>query len=357
MAFKSFLIKNGRLWTGTEFRTGNILIKKDTIVSLDAPDDTVAEYVYDAEGRIVSTGLLDIHTHLYNVSTDWFGFPAELVCAPFGATATVDCGAEAANKAYLDTMMVKTRVFAITDITENGMDFTRTKQMLAAYGDAAIGIKMYYDAKGNKAVTLSHLEEVCAFARECGVKVMVHCNHSPTSMLSIVNALSAGDILTHIYHGDEHPITADAFAAYKLAKEKGVILDTGNAGRVHTNFAVLRQAFDGGYLPDTISSDLTCGSAFNRGGRYGLTLCMSMARTVGMTEEQVLRAVTYDAAKAVGMEAECGTLAVGRKADVAVLGYERDPYSFTDTDGNTLADETGYVCYLTVSNGQILYRR
>ena len=357
MAFRSFLIKNGRLWTGTEFRTGNVLIQKDTVVSLDAPDDTVAEYVYDAAGRIVSTGLLDIHTHLYNVSTPIFGFPTELVCAPFGVTATVDGGAELSDKAYLDTMMVKARVFAITDIKEEGMDFTRTEKMLAAYGDAAIGIKMYYDARGNKFTTLKHLEEVCAFARARGVKVMVHCNHSPTAMLDIIKTLSAGDILTHIYHGDENPITADEYAAYKLAKEKGVILDTGNAGRVHTNFSVLRDAISKGYLPDTISSDLTCGSAFNRGGRYGLTLCMSMHRTAGMTEEQILRAVTSDAAKAVGMDAECGVLEVGRKADIAVLGYENDPYRFEDTDGNVLEDENGYVCHLTVSKGQILYRR
>lgn len=357
MPFKNFLIKNGRLWTGTGFQNGNLLIKGDTIASLDAPADTAADFVYDAEGRIVSTGLLDIHTHLYKVSTDTFGFPAELTCAPFGATATVDGGAEFSDKAYLDTMMVKTRVFAITDITENGMDFTRTEQVLAAYGDAAIGIKLYYDARGNRFVGHDHLAAVCDFARARGVKVMVHCNHSPTSMLDIVETLSAGDILTHMYHGDEHPITADDYAAYKLAKEKGVILDTGNAGRVHTNFAVLRDAIAKGCLPDTISSDLTCLSAFNRGGKYGLTLCMSMQRTAGMTEEQVLRAVTSDAAKAVGMEKECGMLAVGRKADIAVLSYENDPFSFTDTDGNVLADEKGYVCYLTVANGQILYRR
>ena len=222
MAFKKFLITNGRLWTGTGFASGNVLIEKDTVVSLDAPADTKADFVYDAEGRIVSAGLLDIHTHLYKVSTDIFGFPAELCCAPFGATATVDGGAEFSDKAFLDTMMVKARVFAITDITEKGMDFTRTEKVLAAYGDAAVGIKMYYDVNGNKAVTLDHLREVCAFARARGVKVMVHCNHSPTSMLSIVETLSAGDILTHIYHGDENTITADDFAAHKLAKEKGV---------------------------------------------------------------------------------------------------------------------------------------
>ena len=356
MAFNNFLIKNGKLWTGTEFTTGNILIQKDTIVSLDAPDD-VKGYVYDAEGCIVSTGLLDIHTHIYKVSWDMYGYPAELVSAPFGVTAAVDGGAEQSDRAYLDTMMIKTRVFASVRIDENGVDFTLTEKMLQAYGDRAIGVKVYFDQSGNKFVNLAHLQEVCDYAQARGLKVMVHCNHSPSSMWDIVNTLNKGDILTHIYHGDINTIEANDYAAYKLAKEKGVILDSGNAGHVHTDFGVMPRAFAAGYFPDTISSDITCFSAFNRGGRYGLTMCMSMARTAGMKEEDILRAVTSDAAKAVGMENECGTLAVGRKADIAVLSYGKEPYSLTDPAGNTLSDENGYICQLTVSNGQILYRR
>jgi len=357
MSFNSFLIKNGKLWTGTEFSTGNILINKDTIVSIDAPADTPADYMYDAAGCIVSTGLLDIHTHIYKVSCDIFGYPAELVCAPFGATATVDGGAEMSDKEYLDTMMVKVRVFVAVPVGADGPDFALAERLLAAYGDRALGVKVYYDASGNKYVNHDHLAAICAFARERGLKVMVHCNHSPTSMLDIIETLAPGDILTHCYHGDTNTILADDYAAYKLAKAKGVILDTGNAGRAHTDFAVLRKAIGDGYLPDTISSDLTSLSAFNRGGKYGLTMCMSMQRTAGMTEEQVLRAVTSDAAKAVGWEDECGKLAVGRKADITVLSYGKEPYSLTDPAGNTLEDENGYICHLTVANGQILYRR
>lgn len=57
MAFDTFLIKNGKLWTGTEFITGNIRIEKDTIVSLDAAADAEAQYVYDAAGCMSAQGL------------------------------------------------------------------------------------------------------------------------------------------------------------------------------------------------------------------------------------------------------------------------------------------------------------
>ena len=47
---------------------------------------------------------------------------------------------------------------------------------------------------------------------------------------------------------------------------------------------VLRSAFAAGQYPDTISTDITKNSAYKRGGRYGLPMCMSMARAAGMAE-------------------------------------------------------------------------
>ena len=58
-----------------------------------------------------------------------------------------------------------------------------------------------------------------------------------------------------------------------------------------------------------------------RGGKYGLTMCMSMARDMGMTENDVFRAVTSNPAKALGEEGKWGCLKVGGKADIAVLDY------------------------------------
>jgi dihydroorotase len=173
-------------------------------------------------------------------------------------------------------------------------------------------------------------------------------------MRSIVEALAPGDILSHIYHGGQNDCTADGYAAFRLAREKGVILDAAFAGHVHTDFVVLRNAFAAGYFPDTISTDITVSSAFKRGGRYGMTTCMSMARTAGMAEEAILKASTTAPAAALGQI--WGTLREGGTADLAVLDYTDEPFSFTDRAGNTLASEKGYRCRMTIANGVIVYR-
>lgn len=187
-----------------------------------------------------------------------------------------------------------------------------------------------------------------------GLKVMVHCNHSPTSMLSIVEALSPGDVLSHVYHGGKNDCTEDNFAALRLAKEKGVILDAAFAGHVHTDFSVLQKAFDAGFFPDTVSTDITKNSAYKRGGRYGLPMCMSMTKTAGMPEEMVFRAVTTAAAAAAGMP--WGRLQEGAPADLAVLEYACEPFCLKDKAGNTLENKEAYRCRLTLSDGVVVYR-
>jgi len=214
---------------------------------------------------------------------------------------------------------------------------------------------MFYDIGTKKKIwDITPLQEVCAFAREHGVKVLVHCNHSPTSMVSIVEALAPGDILTHIYHGGENNCLEDDFAAFRLAREKGVVLDSGFAGHVHTDFSVLRKSVEAGFLPDTISTDLTQSSAYKRGGRYGLPMAMSMARTAGMEEEAIFRAVTSTPAKALGQS--WGRLEVGGTADIAVLDYTNEPFSLTDKAGSVLESSMGYRCKLTVADGVVLFR-
>ena len=192
-------------------------------------------------------------------------------------------------------------------------------------------------------------------AREKGLKVMVHCSHSPVPMREIVCALSKGDILTHIYHGGAHSALEEDFACFHEAKKRGVIMDSGFAGYVHTDFKVLQEAFANGYYPDTISSDITCCSAYKRGGKYGLTLCMSLAKNLGMSEEKLFSAVT--AAPAAALQKEWGILKVGGPADLAVLEWAEEPYDLTDGQGNQVQNSMGYRCDLTISDGFVLYRR
>lgn len=348
------LIQNGRVWDGEKFFNADILTENDRIVRMESGIQEKADFVYDAAGQTVAPGLVDLHMHFAGISQDSYAIQPEAGCFPFGVTAAADAGGSKGSGNLLRSFTVKNAVFADSVIRNDRLNPTATRRHLALYGDKAIGIKLFYDATSKNVCTIRPLREVCDFARVWGLKVMVHCNHSPTSMLSIVEALAPGDVLSHIFHGGENNCTEDDFAALRLAKEKGVVLDAAFAGHVHTDFGVLQKTIGAGFLPDTISTDLTKNSAYKRGGRYGMTMCMSMARTAGMVEEAIFRAVTTAPAKALGQD--WGRLQVGGTADIAVLAYTNEAFCLTDKAGNVFGDTQGYRCKLTVADGVVVYK-
>ena len=87
-----------------------------------------------------------------------------------------------------------------------------------------------------------------------------------------------------------------------------------------------------------------------------MTMCMSMAKQMGMAEEDIFRAVTSAPAKVLGKEQEWGALQVGRCADIAVFDEEGEAFSLTDKRGNTVCDTKSFRCALCVANGEVVYR-
>ena len=87
-----------------------------------------------------------------------------------------------------------------------------------------------------------------------------------------------------------------------------------------------------------------------------MTMCMSMSKSMGMTEEDIFRAVTSSPAKALNMENEWGYLESGRCADLAVFDYSDEEFSLTDKSGNIVSGQNGYRCTLTIVNGEIVFR-
>lgn len=348
------LIKNGNVWDGERFLYADVLTEGKTIIKIEKDIADPADFVFDATGKIVSAGLVDAHVHLRGVSSDRYGIQPEMSSFPFGVTAAVEAGALQGSKALLDSFMLKNVVFVSVAVKDNHADFSKMEEKLAAYGDKAMGLKIFFDTTGGQVSDITPLREVCQYARQKGLPVMVHCNHSPSSMEDIVDTLSRGDILTHIYHGGENTIEANDYAAYRKARQKGVILDAGMACYVHTDFGVLKRAILAGYLPDTIGTDITVTSAYKRGGRYGMTMCMSIAETLGMCRKDIFRAVTGTPAKALGKE--WGHLSVGGCADIAVFHVTNEPFDVTDKAGNRVHNQEGYRCVLTIADGQVVYK-
>ncbi|MBE5783801.1 MAG: hypothetical protein E7329_10855 [Clostridiales bacterium] len=352
----NILIKNGRIWNGSSFLWGDVLIAGNIIAKIAPAISGAAAFIFDAKGKTVLPGLVDAHVHMRGISPRCWGTPAESSCFPFGVTAAADAAGIYGSKAHLDSFLLKTAVFVPVRFKQNQVDFTETEKMLNAYGDRAVGIKVYFDAPLSGVSTTAPLKLACAFARKKGLRTLVHCAHSPAPMKEILNILDAGDILTHAFHGGENHAALDGYESIKAAQKRGVIIDIGFAGHVHTDFQILREAIERGVVPDLISSDVTGHSAFTRGGRYGLTLCMSIARHLGMKEEDIFRAVTSNPARALGKENEWGALREGGCADIAVLDYTRESFDLTDQSGHRVHSPSGYRCLLTVGDGQIVYK-
>ena len=345
------LIKGGRVFDGKDLVCKDVFTENGKITKIEPRIDEECDFVFDAKEKLVLPGLVDSHVHIKGLSSPKYGFPAELLSIPFGVTAVCDAGSGLGDKTLLDSMAVKSVVYISYSKDEKANDI-----LLEKYGDRAIGVKIYFDSSISPDITLDNLKECCKYARSRNLKVMVHSSNSPASMTEIVKALSAGDILTHAYHGGKNTCEENGFEALRLAKEKGVIIDSGFAGYVHTDFGIFRRAVKSGFIPDVISTDITKASAYTRGGKYGMPMCMSIAREAGMAEADIFKAVNENPAKALGKEDSWGSLAVGRAADIAVLDYSDEEISLTDKSGNSIESKKGYRCLLTVSDGQILYK-
>lgn len=350
------LIKNGRIWDGKTFCCGDVLTEGSQIIDIGEQITEQADFVYDATGKIVSPGLIDVHVHMKGIAPDTYAIRPEISCFPFGVTAANEAGGVQGDRNLLDSFMVKNTAFVTVEIKENRVQFDSVEQGLQKYENRAIGLKIYFDTKMSEVIDITPLREICDYARKKNLKVMVHCTNSPTSMVEIVRMLSKGDILTHVFHGGTHTCLENEFEIFRIAKEKGVIIDSGFAGYTHVNFDILKRAVEAGCFPDTISTDITCNSVYKRGGRYGMTMCMSMARHMGMSEEDIFKAVTATPAYALGKEKEWGTLQIGKIADIAVFDFTDEAFDLTDRSGNNIQSKQGYRCVLTVSDGQIVHR-
>ena len=351
------LLKNGKIFDGNEFLSGDVLIEEGKIAAIGQthPEIDAQTVVIDAEGCAVCPALVDIHVHYNEISGDPFGFPALLASVPFGVTAAVDaCASLPAEKSA--ALPIETAALVPICMKDGRLDFAEMEKRLLSYGDRALGVKIYFDVAQSVYPSANEIAEISAFTKARGLLTMVHCTDSPVPMKDIVAALSEGDILTHAYHGAPHSIEEEDYAAYRLAKKKGVVIDAGMAGGVHTDFEVLGRALEKGFYPDTVSTDITRFSAYMRGGIYGLPMCMSIYRALGMPEEKLFAAVTASAARAAKREGKWGALSIGGRADLSVLSYGAAAIDISDRAKHRLTLSQGYTCRLTVKNGQILYR-
>src|SRR6201991_1852704 len=315
----------------------------------------------DAAGKLVTPGLIDLHSHVYPYGSA-IGIPADEL-AQFQCTTTLVSAGDACvnNIAALRRYIVaqsRARIYAFLHIANTGLapfpvaelyniDVAQVEacaMALAENPDFLIGVKVRMSENVIFKHGLEPLKRGIQACEMCGwpAKMMVHIGGLETRelMSQILDLLRPGDVLTHAYSGAPNiggvftNIVQDGklLPAALAAKQRGVMFDVGHGGGSF-DFTVAEIAIAGGCPPDTISSDIHVFSGNSPGMPY-LPNVMSKFIAMGSSLEQVVAAATSTPAKIINRAPKIGTLQLGAPGDVAIMELAEGPVTFVDTRNN-----------------------
>jgi dihydroorotase len=332
-----------------------------------------AREVFDAKGKIVTPGLIDLHTHVYkhgiNINTD-----SDVVGFQSGVTTVVDCGSTGAGTFQGFRKFViegaATRIHALLNISTIGLvvtneiyldprmiDSRAAIRTIGSSRDRILGIKVRVNGKHSD---LAHDLGVMKTAREVGdatgLPIMMHWSVEP----ELLALLKRGDILTHPFNPPS-PNSANLFGAdgaqadkvlpqILALKDRGIWTDC-QLGTTHHSWEVSEKAMKQGWSPDAISTDF---SRAPDGSPASVLVPMSEFLHLGLTLDQVIAGVTTTPAKTLNFPEKIGTLEPGVTADVAILELTQGNFVYRDQARQPRVLNQQFVPVATVKGGIFL---
>ena len=351
------VIKNGTVIDPAQ----GVHAKKDIAVAggkIAAVEDHVSDNdthdVIEADGLLVTPGLVDLHVHV------WWGVAhlaveADPSCLHRGVTTAIDAGSSGANtiagfhRYVMD--QAATRVLAFLHISGMGqldndigeledIRWARVEKAVEAaklHADRIVGIKVRLTDNIVGPNDLVALDRAIEAGEELQKPVMIHVGGSVNQFEQFMEKLRPGDIVTHSFTGRPHGILDNNNKVVDAAWDalnRGVIFDVGH-GAGSFSFPVAEACLEQGLGPGTVSSDV---HRYNiRGPVFDLMTTLSKYVHLGYSVDDALALGTMKPAAAVGLPDHIGTLKVGADADIAVIQHREGPVTFTDADGNERA--------------------
>lgn len=333
-----------------------------------------ARQVFDAKGKIVTPGLIDIHTHVYKYGIS-LNVDSEVVGFQSGVTTLVDAGSTGANtfqgfrKYVIDS--ASTRIYALLNISTIGLvvtneiyldprmiDARAAIRTIGANRDRIVGIKVRVNGRHSD---LAHDIGVLKTAREVsdatGVPIMLHWTVEP----ELLALLKRGDILAHPFNppsatqanlfGADNEQADKVLPQILALKERGIWTDC-QLGTTHHSWAISEKAVSQGWVPDAISTDITRAADGTTAG--SVLVPMSEFLHLGLPLEQVIAGVTMNPAKMLNFPEKIGTLEPGVSADVAVLDLAQGNFEFGDQTRQTRVLKQQFAAVATVKGGIFL---
>jgi dihydroorotase len=372
------LIKGGRVVDPSQnldeiFDVG---LRDDKIARLekDLPADQSSQII-DASGKIVTPGLIDVHTHIFPYVGP-YGIEPDPHCVTRGVTTALDAGTSGAFTfpafRHFVISSAATRVRALLHIVSIGLVAGSTPNMgeledlrycdpelaiktAEENRDLIVGFKIRFSEKYTGPNDLEGLKRAREAADQAGLPLMTHIGGSFTPLPQLLALLKKGDVVTHSFNSLRHGIvdaTGNVVQEVHEARQRGVLFDVGH-GAGSFSFDVMEKCLHQGFLPDTISTDLY--SANIHGPVFDLPTTLSKFLLLGMSLGEILRRCTVNAARTFNFGAEIGTLKPGAEGDISILDLVADDFTFTDSDGKTRAGRQKLKPVVTVRAGKLFY--
>jgi len=351
-------------------RVTDIAFRDGTVAAVgDGLDGAEARNV---SGKIVTPGLIDLHTHVYWGGTS-LGIDAEAFARKSGVTTCVDTGsAGPGNFAGFRKHVIEpsqVRILAYLHISFAGIFAFSNRVMVGeshdirlmaardavevaqANKDLIIGIKVRVGRVASGPSGIGPLDIALQVADETGLPVMAHIDEPPPSYEAVVGRLRPGDVLTHCFRPFPNaPMDGRGGVkpAVLAARERGVIFDVGH-GKGSFAFRTARAMLAAGFPPDTISSDVH--ALCIDGPAYDQVTTLSKFLYLGMALGDVIAASTRRPAHAL-RRPDLGTLEPGSAGDATILSVQTGEFRFGDVVGEVVTGRERIVSEGVVLGGR-----
>ena len=369
-----FLIQNASIFdpASRTTRKGNIAIENGKIAA--PKEGKTYRQVIDAEGCIVTPGLIDYHTHYYlHGSENGVNPDASSFCC--GITTVVDggtCGTggyEMYRRSIVS--MSEVRILNYLLVASGGQSNDRYPENLdpkffdeekildffSKYRDNLVALKTRISNNIiSPEMARVSIPKTVEIAEKAGTRVVVHVTDCSIPLDELAAMLRPGDVICHIYHGRGTNTCLDAdgkvLPGLWKARERGVLFDASN-GRSNFDLEICRKAVAQGFTPDVISSDNNTSSWFLQ-PMHTLPRILSKFIDFGMSFEDVITAATLAPAKLAGMP-ELGSLEEGTPADLCVFKLKHKSVQYTDINGHSFTGSQVLVPQMTFKGGKCMY--
>jgi imidazolonepropionase len=391
-------VKRGTELNEIGLLTGYSIIIEDEIIKNIVPTQSIininADEVIDADGKIVLPGLVECHTHTVFAGSRLNEFQNRLKGISYeeidrmggGINNTVNAVRNTSAEELIELTLPRINYFISQGITtleiksgygldyENEIKILRVIQYLNEKYSIDIiptflGAHAYPHELNNNhndylnllvndllpfvanyklakycdgfceltAFNTSEIEIVFHKANELGIPLKLHTDQF-SSMGGIDIALKNNAVSV-----DHLEVIKDDDIKKIGNSDTVCVLLPGVSFFLNQNFAPARKLIDQNAIV-ALSTDFNPGSS----NISSLNLIMSIAALkMGMTIEEIISAVTINAAKAVGVNNECGSIEIGKKADLALFNTGNYPDIIYNIGKN--------LNYMTIKNGEVIY--